>query len=88
MQDGNASRALIGRRHGIRVSPLALAWNRGARWQRVRSRLRAIAAHPRLGDIVLVGITLGLVGVLLATVERALEVSQLRTGWAFGFGLQ
>jgi hypothetical protein len=53
----------------------------------VRVRLRAIAAHPRLGDMVLVGITLGLAGVLVATIERALVVSRLPTGWAFGFGL-
>ena len=45
-----------------------------------RSASRAVTrgtAHPRIGEVVLVGTTCVLVAVLLATVQRALEASPL-----------
>jgi len=54
---------------------LRIAWNRGLRLEGVRCHVRATSTHPRLGEVVLVSITLMLVGLLLATVRHALEVS-------------
>ena len=74
MPDMNASRA-------VGASVLRIAWSRSAPLQRVRRQVRATSAHPRLGEVVLVGITLMLVGLLLATVRHALQASPMPIVW-------
>ena len=54
---------------------LRVAWSRGPWTGGARRRVRATSAHPRLGEVVLVGMTLILVGLLLATVRHALDAS-------------
>ena len=87
MQKKNASRAVGARFSELGVAAPRLAWSRGSGWERAR-HVRATTAHPRLGEVVLVGITCVLVAVLLATAQHALEASPLlqvgppETGWA------
>jgi hypothetical protein len=77
MPEKNASRAVGARCAEVGVAAPRLAWCRGSGWERARRHVRATTAHPRLGEMVLVGITCLLVAVLLATVRHALEASPL-----------
>ena len=54
---------------------LRVAWSRGPWAGGAKRHVRATSAHPRLGEAVLVGITLMLLGLLLITVRHALEAS-------------
>ena len=86
MQDRNASRAVVPNRREVGIAPIRLAWNRGAGWERVRRHVRATTSHPRLGEVILTGITFVLVALLLATVHHAVEAPRPPAGFVFGIG--
>jgi hypothetical protein len=77
MQQKNASQSVGTSCSEVGVAAPRLAWSRGSGWKRVRRHVRATTAHPRLSEMVLVGITCVLVAMLLATVWHALEASPL-----------
>jgi len=54
---------------------LRVAWSRGPWVGGARRQMRVPSGHPRLGEVVLVSVTLLLAGLLLATVRRGLEAS-------------
>lgn len=82
MRDGTAPRVVVPYRRHLEVVYLRVVSDRDSGRHRWRRRLRRLASHERFGESLLVAITLVLVGVLLASVDHALDASRLSAAYA------
>jgi hypothetical protein len=84
MRDNTAPRVNVRTRREVKIVPVRLVWNRDARRDRLRRRLRMIVSHERVRESVVVVVTFMLAGVLVACLHHALRTPRPPAGYAFG----